>query len=39
MELVEMHEPGDKVWTISEDGRLRAFVVQHDGSLALAKAT
>jgi hypothetical protein len=36
MELVTIHEPGDRIWTISNTGHARVYVVQHDGTLALA---
>lgn len=33
--MVEMHEPGDVVWTISDNGEVQAYRVQRDGSLTL----
>lgn len=33
MEIADIHEPGDRVWTISKDGQPRVWQVRDDGSL------
>lgn len=32
-ELIDMHEPGDRVYTISSDGVPHVYIVRTDGSL------